>query len=70
MKIDVSKEEVELLLKIVNTVYDWSGVAEDTPDDYEVFSVYSAGGKCDVISLGDLKDASAALTKFKNIVDV
>lgn len=70
MKIEVTKEEIELLLKIVNTVYDWSGVAEDTPDDYEVFSVYSAGGKLDTVILGDLKDASSILTTFKNLVDI
>jgi hypothetical protein len=70
MKIEVSKEEIELLLKIVSTVYDWSGMTEDTPDDYEVLSVYSTGGTLNTVSLGDLKDASATLTKFKNIVDI
>lgn len=66
MNNEVKKADVELLLKIVGTMYDWSGVSEDTPDDFEVIA--DSAGLASV-TLGDLKDASTVLTTLKNIVD-
>ncbi len=67
MSNEVKVEDIELLLKVVNTLLDWSGVSDDTPDDYEVIS--DAPG-LSVVSLGDLRDASLMLTNLHNIVSV
>lgn len=67
MNSEVKKVDVELLLKIVGTMYDWSGVSEDTPDDFEVIA---DGAGLSSVTLGDLKDASAILSNLKNLVDV
>lgn len=70
MKVEVSKEEVELLLKVITTLYDWSGATEDTPDDTGVINTWATGGQLEEVTIGDLKDASSILTQIKNVVDI
>jgi hypothetical protein len=70
MKVEVSREEVELLLRVVTILYDWSGATDDTPDDCGVISTCATGGQFGEVTTGDLKDASAILTKIKNVVDI
>ena len=64
---EVKVEEVELLLKVVSTMLDWSGVSDDTPDDFEVMSDPPG---LSVITLGDLRDASLVLTNLWNVCAV
>jgi len=66
MQFDVKKEDVDLLTRIISTLYDWNGVSEDTPDDYEVLP--GEPGRYDSVTVGDLKDASTVLTNLKNSV--
>lgn len=63
----VKVEEIELLLKVINIMLDWSGVSDDTPDDYEVMS--DPPGLSSV-TLGDLRDASLMLNNLWNAAKV
>ncbi len=67
MSNEVKVEEIELLLKVVNTLLDWSGVSDDTPDDYEIIS--DAPG-LSTVTLGDLRDASSMLNNLHNVATV
>lgn len=61
---EVSLAEIENLLKVVNTMIDWSGVSNETPDDFEIMSDPPG---LQVVSLGDLRDASMMLNKLWNL---
>ena len=64
---EVSIVEIELLRKVVNTMLDWSGVSDNTPDDFEIMS--DPPGLVSV-TLGDLRDASLLLNKLWNVAAV
>jgi hypothetical protein len=62
----IEAKDVELLMKIVGTLYDWSGVTPDTDDEYDVLT--DSAGMVSV-TVGDLKDASTILSELKNLAD-
>ena len=63
----VTVNDVELLKNVTNVLWDWSGVSDETPDDFEVISSPGTGLSC---TLGDLKDAMSIIQTLLNIVQV
>lgn len=61
------RDDVALLIKTMNTLYDWSGAADDTPDDTEVLSTASG---LEITTVGELRDLMFALDKFKSELDL
>jgi len=60
MQTNLTKEEIEVLERIVSVLLDWSGVTDDTPDDTEIIA-----SNTEYVSLGDLRDASVTVDKLK-----
>jgi hypothetical protein len=65
MNAEVKKADVVEVERVLAALYDWSGVSEDTPDDYEVVSDPSG---LNPVTLGDLRTVLYTVSNLKNMV--
>jgi hypothetical protein len=56
--IQITGADLALLRRLIVVLHDWSGVSDETPDDTEILA-----GAQDIITLGDLRDASSILNQ-------
>jgi hypothetical protein len=58
---NVTKEDAEVLSKIVSTIFDWSGASDAEPDTIILESPYGQN-----ITLDDLLEATRIISSLKN----
>lgn len=61
----INRTDVDLVSRIIQVIYDWSGADDETPDDTEVLTTSSG---MHAVTLGELKDASSSLEAIRNAI--
>jgi hypothetical protein len=63
---DITKQDLDQLSSILTTLFDWSGITDESPDDTEIMS--NPYNPNQVITLGDLRMAIGTMRELEELV--